>query len=330
METNVLLIGAGITGLTAGRTLHEQGKAVHLLDKGRGMGGRLATRWLGTPEDIRGRWDHGAQFVTLRSSDLKEKLESWGALDVLEDWIPSHSTPDIMRRRPRDGMNAFAKAVAGNVPVTRSIRIVKLSPTAKGWMATADSGETFEAPVCICTLPTPQLIDLIEASSLSLQDSIWETLRSVQYERTLTLLAELEAPANLPSPGYLRTESSGLLETLIDNQQKGISIAPTLTAHARPAFSLEWYDRDRETAASVLRAAVCECIDQPVKSVQIHGWKFAKAISRIPAPYLELTDGLYAAGDSYQAGDDSIPADHPPRIESAMLSGLAVAKAVIG
>ena len=57
MIYDVLLLGAGLSGLKAARDLHAAGKSVLVLDKGRGVGGRAATRrWDGTPVD------HGAQF----------------------------------------------------------------------------------------------------------------------------------------------------------------------------------------------------------------------------------------------------------------------------
>ena len=52
-----LIVGAGMAGLTAARILHARGWAVILLDKGRGVGGRMATRRIG--EDV---FDHGTQI----------------------------------------------------------------------------------------------------------------------------------------------------------------------------------------------------------------------------------------------------------------------------
>ena len=43
----VVVIGAGISGLVAGRELAAAGAEVALVDKGRSVGGRLATRRIG-------------------------------------------------------------------------------------------------------------------------------------------------------------------------------------------------------------------------------------------------------------------------------------------
>jgi renalase len=324
MISNTLILGAGMAGLAAARTLLDAGYSATLVDKGRGVGGRVATRKLGDRNAPRGHWDHGAQFATFRSSKLMETLNAWNAF---EEFTPWHDSPDgLSRHICADGMNHFAKALAKGLDIHNSLRITALTRTPDGWTAKADSGETFSAENLLCTLPAPQLIDLLNASELDSLPAIGD-LRRMQYHRNLTLMAELSGPSGLSAPGMLRPES-GILKTVVDNTLKGISNAVTVTAQASPEFSLEWYDRDRATAASVLRAALQEIVESPIVSTQIHGWKFAEAVVRHPEPCLQLAPGLWAAGDGFMAGDNDSPADLHARIESALLSGIAAAKAI--
>jgi predicted NAD/FAD-dependent oxidoreductase len=248
-------------------------------------------------------------------------------MNTLEDWIPSYSDPDLMRRRPLSGMNTFAKALAEGLKIERACRIVQLEQTPSGWKAGTEDGKVFQGKEVLCTIPMPQFIDLAADSRLSLKEAEQEEIHTVRYERCLSLLAETASPVHLENHGYQRV-SSGILDTVISQQQKGISTAPTLTAHATPAFSLEWYDRDRETAATVMRAALQEAIETPILSVSIHGWKFAKPVWRISKPFLKLENGLTLAGDGFEAGDENVPSDLHPRMESAMLSGLQAAESM--
>ncbi len=325
MITDILILGAGVSGLMAARSFQEQGKTVQVVDKGRGVGGRVATRWLGSRDQIRGRWDHGAQFVTLRSSRVRRRLHSWIGDDVLYDWLPSFSDPTLMRKVCTQGMNQLPKALAAGVTVHRAERIRKLEWTGSTWKALSESGAEFEGHQCLSTIPAPQMIDLILASELDLDPRMMDQIQSIEYERTLSLLAELDTPANLPDGGYVRP-LTGVLDTVIDHQAKGISDSPTVTAHATPAFSLEWYDRDRIAAASVMRAALQEYVQCSIVQVQIHGWKFSTPVKRVPTAYLDLTEGLRMAGDGFVAGEDDAPASLHPRMESAMLSGLHAAQ----
>ena len=79
--TDVLIIGAGISGLLCASELQRAGKTVRVLDKGRGLGGRMATRRMAG-----GRLDHGAQFFTVRDGRLKAYADEWLAAGVIKKW----------------------------------------------------------------------------------------------------------------------------------------------------------------------------------------------------------------------------------------------------
>jgi predicted NAD/FAD-dependent oxidoreductase len=77
-----LIVGAGIAGLTAAAALEARGWAVVLLDKGRGPGGRMATRRIGES-----RLDHGAQFFTVRDARFREAANRWEQAGWVAPWF---------------------------------------------------------------------------------------------------------------------------------------------------------------------------------------------------------------------------------------------------
>ena len=60
-HADVIVIGAGVSGLLAAARCATASSRVVVFDKGRGVGGRLATRRTDS-----GVFDHGAQFFTAR------------------------------------------------------------------------------------------------------------------------------------------------------------------------------------------------------------------------------------------------------------------------
>ena len=81
--TQVLVIGAGIAGLVAAAEIQRAGWRVLVIDKGRGVGGRVASRRIGGAT-----FDHGAQFITTRSprcwsTDGRRELSRNGAVAFL-------------------------------------------------------------------------------------------------------------------------------------------------------------------------------------------------------------------------------------------------------
>ena len=67
---DVIIVGAGMAGLSAARELEKRGRSVALLDKGRGVGGRMANRRFEGA-----RFDTGAQFFSVRSRPFRRLLE---------------------------------------------------------------------------------------------------------------------------------------------------------------------------------------------------------------------------------------------------------------
>ena len=65
-----VVVGAGMAGLTAAGKLTEQGVNVVVLEKARGVGGRLATRRIDA-----GVCDHGAQLFEAASDRLVRLVE---------------------------------------------------------------------------------------------------------------------------------------------------------------------------------------------------------------------------------------------------------------
>ena len=68
----VVIVGAGMSGLVAAQELVAAGVEVAVVDKGRSVGGRLATRRIGDA-----RLDHGAQFFTVRTPAFQRRVDQW-------------------------------------------------------------------------------------------------------------------------------------------------------------------------------------------------------------------------------------------------------------
>ena len=68
----IIVIGAGISGCSCAHKLSHAGHRVTVVEKGRGVGGRMATRRMDGA-----RIDHGAQFYTARDIRLQALNNQW-------------------------------------------------------------------------------------------------------------------------------------------------------------------------------------------------------------------------------------------------------------
>ena len=79
------VIGAGIAGLSCAELLQSAGHAVRVFDKGRGAGGRMATRRVASPAgDV--AFDHGAQYFTTRDPRFAAAVTRWQQSGAVARW----------------------------------------------------------------------------------------------------------------------------------------------------------------------------------------------------------------------------------------------------
>lgn len=321
--SDVLVVGAGIAGLTAARALAASGRSVVVLDKGRGVGGRMATRRVGD-----GVFDHGAQFFTTPGPELAGMAGEWAAAGAVEPWFLGRLEPDgsmapdgHVRWRGRRGMTDVAKHLAADLDVRTAQRVVALSTRSEGssrsWVAALASGELLSAGALVLTAPVPQTLALLEAGSVTLAPDDRDELSALGYHRCLAVLAELDGPSGLPAPGAWRLGGEPV-EFVADNQTKGISPVPALTVHAGPLASLALWDRGDDEVVGDLLAAVPGLVARPVAGrAQVQRWRYARPVECRPerARMLRGLPRAVLAGDIFGG----------PLVGGAARSGLAAA-----
>ncbi len=330
MELNnqCLIIGAGMTGLTAARTLQSRGLNVAVFDKGRGVGGRLATRWNDTPAGGRAYYDHGAQFFTVRDPAFQTQVDEWLTRGLVKEWARGFADGSGQPQpdgHPRycavNGMNALARDLAQGLNVTTNAQVTSVSPVENGWRVTMKSGESHTAASLLLTPPAEQSLALLDAGAAQLTDEIRAALTRISYDPCFALLVELDALSRLPEPGALQLRGEPIA-WIGDNHRKGISPnAFTVTLHAGPEFTREHWDAPHELIAQKLLHAAHDWLRTPVKGWQVHRWRYSQPTVTHPDACLltEEPAPLAFAGDAFGT----------PRVEGAFLSGRAAAHALL-
>jgi renalase len=315
------IVGAGIAGLVAAERLRERGVRVVLLDKGRSVGGRLATRRMGNAT-----LDHGAQYFTAKEERFKQYVEAWVQAGIVREWAKGFSTDGALpengnaRYIAPKGMTAITKHLANGLTIHTEARVVKLVHENHGWTLHTDNGEETSADAVLLTPPVPQVLELVRASMISLPIDVETNLSAVSYLPCIAALAVLSGASRVPSPGGVLV-SGEPIAWIADNAQKGISSAPSVTIHATPAFSLDHWNDDDPTLTQTLLTAAAPYLGSNVQTVEIKKWRYALAKTFYSKPFelLTTTAPLALAGDGFLS----------PRVEGAALSGLYAADALL-
>jgi len=315
---DTVIIGSGLAGLSAASRLSAQGLSVTVIDKGRGVGGRLAARRIGDAV-----FDHGAQFFTARSEQFKTCVNQWIKSGVAEQWYQSY--PGQPNGHPRyrgvPTMVSVAKYLAKDQTVIQSTKALELNHDGCHWIVKLEPEESIIARSVIITSPVPQTLDLLNKGNSQLTSGIIERLQKIQYESCIAVMAVLDATSTLEDPGALAIDE-GPIAWISDNHKKGASPLPALTIHASGEFSQANFNRDRnEVGKELIELARPLFGSAPVSDFQVHGWLYSKPTTTDDEASFLLSEDLempplVLAGDAF-AG---------PRFEGAVLSGWSAAE----
>ena len=310
------VVGAGLAGLAAARRLRAAGKRVVVVDKGRSVGGRLATRRIGGAT-----LDHGAQFFTVRSDDFRAEVDRWLADGVVHEWCQGFSEDGDGHPRyaAAGGLNQVAKHLAEPLPdVREGVKLASVGTDGGRWLLTWADG-ALRAAAVVLTAPVPQSLELLDAGGTPVLTEVESDLRAMSYQPTIALLVTLDGPPAVPTPGA-RKPDTGPFDIVVDNVAKGASTEPALTFHLRPDLSAERYDdADDALVSDLLLDAAPWLGSAAVIEAQVKRWRYATPAGTWPEP--TLTAARCPSGPVVLAGD----AFAGPRVEGAWRSGIAAA-----
>lgn len=337
-DPDVLIVGGGLSGLTAARALITTGRTVAVLEKSGGPGGRLATRRIAAATV-----DHGAQFFTVRSNAFSDLVRRWGDLGApIERWSNGFAQASDVRDGPagvtstggdgharyvvRGGMNVLAKTLADGVTVVANTRAVAAWVRARRWHVAVegvDGPRVHHAGALLCTPPVPQTLALFTRGGTTLPPDVAVALASVSYDPCLALLAVLDRDPRLPAPGGVQF-GSGPVRWLADNARKPVSGWPAITVHASAPWSTVCGDADDAVVAATLRGWLAPWLgNAAVVASQVKRWRYAQPRAGLERSALSCEVAgapLVVAGDAFGQ----------PRVEGAARSGLAAAGAIAG
>ena len=123
MRADVVVVGAGMAGIACARRLAEAGMAPLVLDKGRGIGGRMATRRVTLDTGAALQFDHGAQYVTARDPAFAAVLETLSAKGAAALW---QDGADRSRWVGLPGMSGLPRALAAGLDIRQSVEVTAL------------------------------------------------------------------------------------------------------------------------------------------------------------------------------------------------------------
>lgn len=331
MDADVVVVGAGIAGLTAARALAARGARAIVLDRAAGVGGRCATRRVdGLPVD------HGLPFLHGVEPAFLDAIAGVPDATPIAWPVAPHGpgpscSPDafaggVTRVAFVEGLTRFPKALARGLDVRLGRRVDRIAPAGRGALeVVAESEPPLRAPAVVLAMPVPQaghLIAPIESSAAF--GRARAVLELPRWNAAAALIARYDGVP--PPPWQVAFPAAPALADVIhDSSKRGRGAALTLVLHGRRAFSRAVLDAPASGWVRALlddaAAALGGWIGAPAR-VDTHLWPYARtaAGTELAAPVtITLENGATLAwcGDGFDAAGGA---------EGAHRSGLAVAR----
>jgi renalase len=302
----IVIIGSGMAGLACARRLADAGLAPVVLDKGRGIGGRVATRSVG---DL--QFDHGAQYVNAHGVGFAAVLHRLA--DAVAPWQDSKGRTHSVGV---PGMSAIPKALGCGLDIRQNAQVARVVQDNDGWALHLES-TTLRAARVVMTVPAPQVAGLLGADH-----PLVAALCPVRLAACLTLMATVAAPA----PFITRQDTDDPLSWIAQDSAKPgrpQSAATQWVGQAGEAFSMEHLEETSTQIVARMLPMLCDRLGvtpDRVTHASAHRWRYARVTQALGQPFLCSPDATLYLGGDWCIG---------PRVEAAWTSGIAIADDIV-
>lgn len=306
------IIGGGMAGLTCATELARRGINSTVFDKGRGPGGRMATRRTAVG-DREVSFDHGAQYFTASDPAFTAVCDEWQAHGVIAPWPAAGESALV----GTSGMNAPLRHMAEALDVRWGERVEKISRIGDRWRVVVGD-QTHEFAQLMVSVPAEQAAALLA----EVAPDIARQAASITSDPCWTVMAVFAEPLDIATD-VLRNDSAPIPWAARNGAKPGREGAESWVIQGSPDYSREILE---QTPDEICPMMLAQFFDQAgIAAVEPahcagHRWRFAMVppAAREEAALWDSARALGVAGD-WLGG---------PKVEGAFLSGHTLAQLI--
>ena len=311
---NICVIGAGIAGAACARGLVAAGQTVTVIDRGRVVGGRMASRRLPADSPRPRQTDLGASYFTAQDERFLELVQDWQQRGLAREWTDRFHTAGSaglgeikvgpVRWAAPGGLRSLVEDLMTGLALQRNREVLQVR-------GTCVDGEPYDAVVL--AMPDPQALLLLDPAAPAAA-----ALSGRDWSPSLALaagFAERTWPADFD--GAFVNDSAILTWVADDGRRRGDG-APVLVAHTTPAYAAPRLADPQAALPEALRE-LRTLLDLPAPQWSfLQRWTYAQPVGRRAAEF-HLADGIGLCGDGWGVA----------KVEAAWRSGTLLGEALL-
>ena len=334
---NVVIIGAGVSGLACARALKKSGRSVLVLERGRNVGGRCSA-WRTDDGHL---IDYGVTFYHGESDAFIEALRQVNATRI-DGWPnrvegrgspsqPHSFLPRSNRLAFAEGANVFPTHLARDIDVRCATNVERIEVARKNLLLYLSDGEIVQVDELVLAMPCSQIRKLLGPVETVSDEArgVRHLLSTLHEVPSLAVLASYESSEATPEWGgmweALLPEDSEILQLVSrESGKRPDAGGGAFVIQARPGWSARHLESSPEDWT---RALLDECgkytgdwIRSP-KWTKAHRWRYARTDigAELASPILlEVGNSrIGLSGETFYRGAG---------VEAAFLSGVALAR----
>ena len=314
LQFDIAIIGAGLAGLTCAQALQKAGYTVVILEKSRGVGGRVATRQIDNY-----RIDHGVRYLEAVGENVQNLIQAMQQQNGLKLWTETlyeyqdNQLKPTVNQSPKyiaaDGMNSVGKFLAEDLEIWFNRRVINLNITQnKTWHLSLeqthhtakDKPLEVEAKLVVLAVPAPQALTLLEPLEHQFSSDFINPIRSIEYDACITVMAGYSSEQNsafeqrqIDWKGVIFPENYILDWVGLESSKRQSSQFPAVVIHSTAEFAKQHLDTvDLEPVGQqIIQTAATQLMPElnQFDWMKVHRWRYAFCRQSLPNCYLTTT-----------------------------------------
>jgi renalase len=296
LHIDTVVVGAGISGLTLARRLKEQDRIFKIIEKSRGVGGRMATR-----RDGLAAFDHGAQFYkTGRTADLPFDHE-FSRQNLAQIWFVKDGR---VFKAASGGITQLAKSLAQGLDILLNHQLKRIQ---RGQATTLElemlDGQILSTEQLFLTCPLPQSLKILADSKIEYP----RYLDDIHFAKALVGLFEVETESPLVNGITYQQPASGKIFSIANQQSKKVSQSLAFTVTMHPDWSDQNFEANEDSTTNEIQGTFENHLKQSgaeafkITKATLKKWRYSHPLTK-PNVLFEKIGNITLLGDAFGGG----------------------------